>query len=339
MIFKEITDKGAWNSFVLSLKPNTFLHSYEWGQVQRADGETVRYIGMFEGETQIGAAVLITVNARRGRFLFCPHGPLFTTEEETVKRLPEFVEYAKELAKKEGCVAVRISPLVIESSAAREAFGSLGFRDAPMHVHTERTWVLDISSSEDDLLKGMRKTTRHAIRKAEREGVVTSISTDPKDVERFLPLYHDTTVRHQFTPFSKTFLTTQATQFAQDNRMYFIFAKYEGKDVAGAMIIQFGDTVFYHHGASIKLPSSVPAAQYLQWQSIREAKKRGARLYNFWGIAPENEPNHPFAGITVFKQCFGGYALDYMHAQDLPLGLGYWKLWAIEIYRKYKRGF
>lgn len=339
MEIRELVDKEQWNSFVLSLKPNTFLQSWQWGQVQKADGEAVRYIGMFEGSEQIGAALLITVNAKRGKFLLCPHGPLFKEEKNSEKIWEQFVEYVGNLAKQDGAVAVRIAPLMETSEQTLSLFKKLGFRNAPIHIHAELTWVLDITPDEEKILSGMRKTTRHAIRKAEKEAVIVEISTNPADLKRFLPLYFDTKERHQFIPFSESFLKAQVETFAEDNSMFLAFAKYQGKDVVGAMFMHMGNTVFYHHGASTKLPSSVPAAQALQWTAIKEAKRRGASRYNFWGIARDDQPNHPFAGITIFKKGFGGYAINYMHAQDLPVSLGYWKLWLVEMIRKYRRGF
>lgn len=339
MVFKEIEDKQQWNSWLLLQQPNTFLQSWEWGQVQKADGERVRYLGMFENDNQVGAALVVTVFARRGKFLLCPHGPIFETEEKARICLPKFVNYYKQLGERDGAVVLRIAPLLQATEKNREAFTSFGFRDAPLHIHSELTWVLDIKPSEDELLHGMRKTTRHAIKKAKRVGVTVDISTNPVDIDQFYPLYEATKGRHDFIPFSKMFLSNQVKVFAEDDRMYIAIARHEGRDVAAAIFMQFGDTVFYHHGASQKLASSIPANQLLQWESIKEAKRRGATTYNFWGIAPDDEPNHPFTGITVFKKGFGGNAINYMHLQDLSLSPLYWKLWVVEMLRKWKRGF
>ncbi len=339
MQIQEIKDKQTWNSFVLGFTPNTFLQAWEWGQLQEADGEKVLRLGIFDGERQIGAAQWILIHAKRGNFFLCPHGPLFATEQETLKALPDLVNYMRTIAQQEQAVAVRIAPLIPTSQIATRTFQDLKFRPAPLHIHAELTWVLDIQPTEEQLLQEMRKTTRHAIRKAEKEGVTIDIQPSLDALDRFWPLYEQTRSRHEFVPFSKDFLKKQIEAFLPSNGVFLIFAKYQGNDVAGAILMHFGDTVFYHHGASTKLPSSVPAAQLLQWGAIREAKQRGAKRYNFWGIAPEDQPNHPFAGITIFKKGFGGYSIDYIHAQDLALSPKYWKLWLIEMYRKYRRGF
>ena len=186
----------------------------------------------------------------------------------------------------------------------------------------------------------MRKTTRHAINKAIKAGVTTEIITDPAEaLERFWPLYEETRGRHGFVLWPKTSIEAQLKLLSETNSIFAVIARHDNKDVAAAILPHFSDTVFYYHGASTKLPSSIPAAQLLQWAAIQEAQRRGAKQYNFWGIAPANEPQHPFAGITTFKTGFGGYEKDYLHAQDLPLSAGYWGLWLVDTYRKLKRGF
>jgi len=99
-----------------------------------------------------------------------------------------------------------------------------------------------------------------------------------------------------------------------------------------------GEYAFYHHGASQNTYPKIPTAYAVQWAAIREAKKRGIKLYNFWGIAPdENDKKHPWAGLTLFKKGFGGYRTNYLHAQDLPLSWKYWISWSIELIRRKMR--
>ena len=72
----------------------------------------------------------------------------------------------------------------------------------------------------------------------------------------------------------------------------------------------------------------------------KEAKKRGMKWYNFWGIAPDDAPaSHPFKGITHFKKGFGGEEKQLLHCQDMPLSWKYWINWFIETVRSKKRGF
>ncbi len=338
MEIRLITDKNIWEGFLQEQKPNTFLQSWRWKEVQEADGEQVSTLGFYNGEEIIAVALVILVHAKRGPHYLVPHGPIVKEEKYLAEAIGQLTAYYLQ-RRGEGAVALRIAPLAENTLENQRIFQKAGFIPSPLHVHAELTWVLDIQKSEEELLAGMRKTTRHAIKKAQEEGVHVEIISEIKATDRFWPLYDATKDRHGFVPFSQAFIKSQADIFGKDNAMFFAIATHGGKDVAGALCLQFGDTVFYYHGASVRLPSSVSAAQLLQWEAIREAKRRKAVRYNFWGIAPEKNRNHPFAGITIFKKGFGGYAVDYLHAQDLPLSWKYWILWGIEMYRKKRRGF
>lgn len=337
MEIREIDTKEQWDAFVLDQHPNTFLQSWEWKRVQEQDGEKVYMLGFYDAGELVACTLLILVHARRGSHYLCPHGPLGGDADTDV--IQELISFCKNHAAEDGAVALRIAPLFINDENNQNTFRSLGFRPSPMHVHAELTWVLDITATEEELLRGMRKTTRHAIKKATQEGVEVEITTDPNALERFWPLYKQTETRHNFVSFKKEFIASQVKEFGSSNKMYFAIATYQGKDVAAALLFQFADTVFYYHGASVKMPSNISPAQLLQFEAIKEAKRRGATRYNFWGIARDDQKKHPFAGITVFKKGFGGYAMDYLHAQDYVLSWKYWTLWGIEMYRKKKRGF
>jgi lipid II:glycine glycyltransferase (peptidoglycan interpeptide bridge formation enzyme) len=53
-------------------------------------------------------------------------------------------------------------------------------------------------------------------------------------------------------------------------------------------------------------------APYLcQWIAIGEAKAAGVKIYDLWGIAESESPSDPWAGITRFKQGFGGEEVTF----------------------------
>lgn len=336
MTIVSVHDRQAWNTYIKSLSRYTFLHSWEWGAVQREQGEEVEYLGFYEGEKQIGAALLIGIHAKRGRHWLCPHGPLFAAREDFAAGLAVLKTYVR--AQRLAAVALRVAPLLLNTPRTRATLQQAGFRPAPMHVHAELTWVLDITSPAEELLRGVRKTTRHVIKKAEAAGVVTQVLTDPTALERFWPLYEQTRQRQGFVPFSQEMLQAQLEIFGVAKQAFTIIASHQGVDVAAAILFHFGDTVYYYHGAS-RSNIAVPAPHLVQWQAILAAKNRGATTYNFWGIAPDNKPRHPFAGLTVFKKGFGGKSIDYVAAHDLPLSWKYAGLWAVDSWRKWRRGF
>lgn len=333
MLIQEIDNKTVWEGFLENSKEKTFLHSWDWGQFGQMLGETIWRWGIYEGEELYGVVLVIKVKARRGNFLFIPHGPVIGNSKFEI--LQELVSELKNLAKQERCSFIRISPIIEDNEGHRKFFNQLGFRPAPIHMHAELTWVLDISGSEDDILMRMRKTTRNLVRRGEREGVQVSKGA----LAEFYDLYQETVKRQQFVPFAMSFLQKELDAFnATNNRAAEIFlAKYDDKVLAGALVIFYDDTAYYHHGASTH--SELPAAYTLQWEIIKEAKKRGMSHYNFWGVVPESDTQHPWWGLSLFKRGFGGREWNLAHAQDLSLSWKYWISWGIEKIRKWRRGY
>jgi len=336
-IVKEVSDKSEWEKFVLGIVPNTFLHSWSWGEMQKMLGEKIIRFGVYDGEKLRGVALGIIVSARRGHFLFCPHGPLVENNEQ--KLIVALLEALKEYAVKKGLLVLRVSPLGLANEENNSFYKNFGMRPAPMHVHAETMWVLDIKPTEEKLFKGMRKTTRNLIRRAERDGVKIRLSREKKDLDTFEKLYTETADRENFVGFSRKFLNAEFEAFIADNNVFFAFAEYQGDIISGALITTYGNTGFYHQGASTRKWPKVPGAYLLQWEIIRELKRQGRGRYNFWGIAPSEDKKHPWAGLSLFKQGFGGYCENYVHAQDLPLKPAYWVTWLIEEIRRRKRKY
>lgn len=339
MMVRDVREKHEWETFVRSRKPNTFLHSWNWAEMHRMLAERAYPLGAFRGSELVGIALGLTVSARRGAFFFCPHGPLVRgTRQEQGSIHAALLDALRTRARREGSAFLRVSPLLPDNPEWRAFFRDRGFRPAPIHMHAETMWVLDIRPTEEELLQNMRKTTRNLIRRAEREGITVRRSADPADLKTFEELYQETAHRERFVPFSREFLEAEFRAFRTDDRAFLFFAEDRGDVLATALVITHGNVAFYHQGASSRKRPKVPAAVLLQWEIIRTLKRRGIDTYNFWGIAPTNDPQHPWHGLTLFKQGFGGRRADYLHAQDLPLRMSYWLTFVFERARSWKRG-
>ncbi|KKU85631.1 MAG: hypothetical protein A3A32_03000 [Candidatus Wildermuthbacteria bacterium RIFCSPLOWO2_01_FULL_48_35] len=365
---EEITNKEKWENFLSHIDEKTFLNSWNWGEFQLKMGDKIWRLGIFDGGDLVAIALVVRVKAKRGTFLFVPHGPTMLciagnpkSEIRNPKQIQNsksqilntFLNELKNIAKKEGASFIRIAPILERNGENEKIFRELGFRTAPMHMHPEVTWELDITPSEDRLLAGMRKTTRYLIRQAVKNKDIEIIkSCNVEDVDKFYNLHKETVGRHNFTPFSLEYIKREFESFAPrppdaelsgdagglDNEIAVFHGKYRGELIASAIIVFWQGAAYYHHGAtSLKYPK-IPVAHLLQWEIIKEAKRRGCEKYNFWGIAPDGAKNHPWAGLTLFKTGFGGEQKGYVKTQDLPLSWAYWPAAIFEAFRRKKRG-
>lgn len=334
MQVKEIDNKAQWEAFLENIQEKSFLHSWNWGEFQKSLGEKVFYLGFFEEQELKALALIIKVRAKRGSFFLCPHGPIaFSNKKEVLKSL---INYLKD---KKGVSFLRISPIWERNEENTEIFKDLGFRQAPIHVHPENNWVLELDKTEEELLMDMRKNTRYSIRKAKKLGVEIVKREDLEAVEIFNELYKKTGRRQDFVPFSLEYLKKEFLAFNKDNQAVVFLAEYNNDIVAGAIIIYWQDRGYYHQGASLRKYDKVPSSHLLQWEAIKEAKRRDCKLYSFWGIAPKDKPNHPWQGITLFKTGFSGQRKEYVRTQDYVFNSRYWFDYLIEELRSKKRGF
>jgi len=344
MEIKEINNVNEWEGFFSDIKEKTFLQSWAWGVFQTFQKSKIWRLGIYDKNSLIGAALVTKISARRGTFLFIPHGPVIKTQVK--EALGALIESLKNLAKEESASFIRVSPFWERNEENAEIFKNAGFRKAPIHMHAEVTWELDITKPEEVLLAEMRKTTRYLIRQAEKNADIQIIkSTDINDLEKFNPVYVETARRHKFVVFSTKYLKNQLSAFLPGGQIMIFLGKYKGEIVSAAIFVFWQGAAFYHHSGSLSRYNKIPVSYLLQWEAIKEAKRRGCKLYNFWGIAPDvmkvedvSKSKHPWAGLTLFKMGFGGFRRDLIKTQDLILSRKYWVNYIIESLRKFKRG-
>ena len=262
--------------------------------------------------------------------------------------LQELTSELKKIARENSCSFIRMSPFWANTEESQEILKTVGAKASPLHLLAEHLWLLPLTNtSEDELLKNMRSTTRNLIRRAEKEGVTVTASDDPvRDLPLFLKLHDETRKRHGFTAYTDSFFRAQVEEFAKTGNVILYIARHQGEVLATSIHMTFGGETSYHHGASVM--SKIPASYLLQWTAIRDALRRGDHVYNFWGIAPgkmengkwkmENE-RHPFAGVTLFKTGFGGNLLELTRCVDIPLSPKYYVTRSFEMIRKWRRGF
>lgn len=312
---KLIEKERIWEGFMESHSEANFLQSWYWGEFHKNLGKTVFRMGFFIDDKLEGAMLCIVENAKRGRYLTIPAGPVIDWKNE--KLVKKAFEQMKIIAIENNCIFVRVRPQLKSDEFSKKIFQEYKLRNSPMHLHAELTNQLDITQSEDDLLRNMRKSTRYEIKKAEKLGIEIIRGQDINSVKTFYDHQVETAKRQKFVPFSYKYLSEQFKVFLDMDKALLYTAKLEDKILAQAFIIFYGSEAVYHYGVSTTEGRKYPGAYLIQWEAIKDAKKRRLNWYNFWGVAPEADKNHRFYTISIFKRGFGGVDTEYLHAQDL----------------------
>lgn len=312
-----IESKSLWEDFLSTHPESNFLQSWNWGQFHQNFGNQIFRTGFYANDTIVGVMLSVVENAKRGRYLTVPGGPIINWQD--ISQVNAFKNDIKTIAQITNCVFIRVRPQLTSDEFSQKTFSSLGFIPAPVHLHAELTSQLDITASEEELLANMRKATRYEVKKALNLGIKVTSTDNPEEIQSFYNLQLQTAKRQGFVPFSYKFLYEQFKAFASDQKALLYSAYFEDKLLAQAFIIFYGKEADYHYGASTKEGREYPGAYLIQWEAIKEAKRRNLKRYNFWGIAPEDQKNHRFQGLSIFKRGFGGLDFEYLHAQDLVI--------------------
>lgn len=345
MEVKEINQKEAWENFLSGCEEKSFLSSWNWGEFEIKMGNKIWRLGIYDKKNLVGVALVSKIKARRGTFLLIQHGPAFaevmagnaSIKYETMKAL---LEELKKIGKEERAAFIRMAPLFKENEENKKLFQDLGFRKSPMHASAySATWKLNILIPEEELLKNMRKTTRYLIHQVMKNPDITIEKSEKlSDAEIYQKLNKEVSERQKFTPFSYEYVKNEFEVFSRDKESLLLFGKYKEEVVAGVLVIFWSGIGFYHQAASLAKHAKLSIPYLLQWEAIKEAKKRGCTLYDFWGFTdPKREPKHPWAGPTLFKMGFGGEAFKYVKTRDFPLSNKYWLTYIFERLRKAKR--
>jgi lipid II:glycine glycyltransferase (peptidoglycan interpeptide bridge formation enzyme) len=320
----DATDQKQWDDFVSSHPEANFLHSWAWGEFHLSRSKAVVRRLAVEGDKILGAYTGQVETAKRGRYLAVAGGPILDWTNKTLVKA--IFEDIAEQGRKEQCTFIRIRPQLEESKESEKLFASLGLRPAPMYLSVEFAGILDLNKTEAEILANASQRLRRALKKAEKNNIEVSVSTDPKDIHEFYQIQLETARRHNFTAFSEDYLEKQFAAFAAENQAKLYTARHEGQILAQNFMIFYGAEASYHYGVSTELGTKLSGAPLLHMQAMRDARQRGITRYNFWGITAEDDTTHRFWGVSQFKRGFGITELKYLHAHDLVLKPTLYKL-------------
>ena len=314
-----------WDEFVTSHADANFLQSWAWGDFHLArHKKVIRRIALGKKGEVIGAYVGQVETAKRGTYMAIAGGPILDWDNQELREA--IFADIKEQAKHDNCSFVRIRPQITDTPENNQLFADLGLKPAPMYLSVEYAGILDLNKSEEEILAGASQGLRRKIRKAQKNDIIVSTSTNPKDIHEFYEIQLQTAARHKFVEFSEDFLRKQFEAFANYDEVKIYTAKLGDEILAQNFMIFYGNEASYHYGVSTELGTKYSGAPLLHLAAMKDARERGIKRYNFWGITAEDDTTHRFYGVSQFKRSFGVEELKYLHAHDLIIKPAQYKL-------------
>jgi lipid II:glycine glycyltransferase (peptidoglycan interpeptide bridge formation enzyme) len=319
------------------------LQSFEWGEFRKKTGLKVIRQGFFEGNKLVDGFQLTLHRIPHTSFNigYLPKGNLPTRKT---------IEELRKIGKEENCIFIQLEPNVPLISHSREKqddktesnlvlaeMTNLGLRPSAHPLFTKYTFVLDLTKSEEELLKNMHPKTRYNIKVAQKHGVVVREDNSESAHAEYLKLIKETTLRQRFYSHSTAYhrilwqtLKANSQRATSDknlalntintNRLsaHLLTATYKHKILVAWLLFVFKDTLYYPYGASSNEHKEVMASNLMMWEAIRFGKKLGLKKFDMWGaIGPNPNPANPWYGFHRFKAGFGGELVEFIGSYDL----------------------
>jgi peptidoglycan pentaglycine glycine transferase (the first glycine) len=228
----------------------------------------------------------------------------------------KFLNEIKNIAKNENAIFLKVEPIDF-FGASLQKYGFIKSHN----IQPQKTLILDITKSEQELLEKMHPKTRYNIQLAQRKGVKFQTSIPRiQNFKDFWRLMEETTKRGGFRSHPKEYYR----KLLEAPGVELFVAEFENKIIAANIVVFYNKQAIYLHGASDYEQRNLMAAPLLQWEQIKEAKKRGCIEYDFWGIDETKWP-----GVTRFKKSFHGKEIVYPGAFDLVFQPFWYKIYKI----------
>ncbi len=304
------------------MHPAHFLQTDAWKRFQEAQGNQT-----FEASTERWHWLAVLETGKFPR-LYCPYGPTLASPTD----LADAVTALKQQAAAVGAHYVRIEPQIAgtdysQASDSAHAITQLTSEltsaqavRAPHSMQPEHTWHIPLIGDELDVLKNFSKTTRrYWLHDNSALGLSFRTSYNPEEIQIFLDAIHEVAARTGMRPHSDSYFSLQAKTLMPNKNACLLVAEVDGKPAATIIAFDSATTRSYAHAAAHYEFHKLQVSTLVVAYGIIEAQKIGKSYFDMYGIAPPDQPNHPWSGFTRFKQSFGGFAVSYVGTWDIPV--------------------
>ncbi len=305
MEIKEVTrpEKNLFNK--LTTHP---VQSWEWGDFRQKAGNKVLRLGVYEDKKLVEVYLMTVHHLPKTKYYvaMCAKCPAPSTR--VLGALKEYVRL-------NNIIMIRMEPNVsITEKGAQQMLHVLKTHGAKpgRPFFNKSTFCLDLTKTEDELLKAMHSKTRYNIRVASRHNVEIVEDNSEKAFEKYLDLMDETTRRQQYFNHTEGYHRLMWQEFQKAGVAHLLNARYNKKTLITWILFEWHDTLYYPYGASSSEDRNVMAAYAMMWGAILFGKSRGLKKFDLWG-------RDEGKGFTRFKEGFNPGIIEYLGTWDIPV--------------------
>lgn len=216
----------------------------------------------------------------------------------------------KDIGRKNNIIFIKLEPNSVNSSSVHQLISK--YCVPGRRLFTPTTFQIDLTPSEESLMKSFTSKTRYNIRLAERKGVKVKEDNSDKAFERYLELTRETVNRQGFYAHSEKYhrLMWQILQKAKIAHLF--TATYEGEIITTWILFVWKRFLYYPYGASTQEHKNVMANNLMLWEAIKFGKKLRLTTFDLWG-------REEGRGFTKFKEGYSPKVVEFLGTWDLVI--------------------
>lgn len=268
------------------------LQTKEWGEFRKEWGNIVEY-------SKVGLIIFSKIPYTKYTI-----GTLIRGYEPTEKDIVEIERIGKE----KNSIFIKLEPNVIKSDKLLKNLKSWGLIEGKT-LFTPTSFWIDLTKSEEELLKSFSSKTRYNIRLAQKHGVKVELNNSDEVFDKYLELTDETNKRQGF--YSHTHRYHRLMWKHLKGRIANILtAKYKDEIISTWVLFNNDKFLYYPYGASTDKYKEVMANNLMMWEAIRFGKKKGLKTFDLWG-------REEGKGFTKFKEGYNPEVVEFIGSWDL----------------------
>lgn len=321
-------DKEKYEKFVNSRVETTCMQMWQWADFRNKLGRKIyeRVFVTEEGSINLTASLALNSFKILGNVLYIPQGPIW----EGSNSMKEFKRSIVSFAQSKNCFAIICEPRIKKDSDRFQDLIKSGFVYTARAVQPRQTIFLDISKNEDELMSSFSRTTRYNIGYAKRKGVNIKHYNSPKDTDRidaFYKLILLTKDRRYFHIQSKEYFRRLWIEFSKNEKADIFEAWYGGEHLATILTLNNDVWSASLFSASSRKHANRKPIYLARWESIRNAKNKGCKIYDFFGATDSDDKTHPFYYTTQHKLGFNKEIQRFAGTFEIILNPVKYRIW------------
>jgi lipid II:glycine glycyltransferase (peptidoglycan interpeptide bridge formation enzyme) len=224
----------------------------------------------------------------------------------------------RKVAQENNSIFVKFEPNLLNNAKLLSKYKKLGLIEGK-RLFTPTTFWIDLTPSEDDLMKSFSSKTRYNIRLAQKHGVKVEIDNSDKAFEKYLELTVETNKRQGFyshTPKYHKLMWKHLNQFPISNFQFpianLLTATYKSEIISTWILFNHDGFLYYPYGASTDKHKEVMANNLMMWEAIRFGKNLKLKTFDLWG-------REEGKGFTKFKEGYNPRVVEFLGSWDLVI--------------------